>query len=89
MQSSDYLSVTAAKLYAACAGAQRDGRRVTEVITGDTNADLNNKLKAAHAAAIDAGAVAVAQRKIGRNESCPCGSGKKFKKCHGWKLGRP
>ena len=24
-------------------------------------------------------------RKIGRNELCPCGSGKKFKKCH---LGR-
>ncbi len=22
-------------------------------------------------------------RKIGRNESCPCGSGKKFKQCHG------
>ncbi len=22
-------------------------------------------------------------RKIGRNERCPCGSGKKFKKCHG------
>ena len=21
-------------------------------------------------------------RKIGRNERCPCGSGKKFKKCH-------
>ncbi|MBM3940728.1 MAG: hypothetical protein FJ318_07570 [SAR202 cluster bacterium] len=21
--------------------------------------------------------------KIGRNEPCPCGSGKKFKKCHG------
>jgi preprotein translocase subunit SecA len=21
-------------------------------------------------------------RKIGRNETCPCGSGKKFKKCH-------
>jgi len=21
--------------------------------------------------------------KIGRNEKCPCGSGKKFKKCHG------
>ena len=25
-------------------------------------------------------------RKIGRNEPCPCGSGKKFKQCHG-KLG--
>ena len=23
------------------------------------------------------------QRKIGRNELCPCGSGKKFKRCHG------
>ena len=22
-------------------------------------------------------------RKIGRNEPCPCGSGKKFKRCHG------
>ena len=22
------------------------------------------------------------ERKIGRNEHCPCGSGKKFKKCH-------
>ena len=22
-------------------------------------------------------------RKTGRNESCPCGSGQKFKKCHG------
>ena len=22
-------------------------------------------------------------RKVGRNEACPCGSGKKFKKCHG------
>ena len=22
-------------------------------------------------------------RKVGRNEPCPCGSGKKFKHCHG------
>jgi hypothetical protein len=25
----------------------------------------------------------VASEKVGRNERCPCGSGKKFKKCHG------
>jgi hypothetical protein len=25
----------------------------------------------------------VASSKVGRNEPCPCGSGKKFKKCHG------
>ena len=23
------------------------------------------------------------EQKIGRNDPCPCGSGKKFKKCHG------
>jgi len=23
------------------------------------------------------------QRDVGRNDPCPCGSGKKFKKCHG------
>ncbi len=41
-------------------------------------------------AAEEAGAVSVAQtplvrrqRKIGRNEPCPCGSGKKYKHCHG------
>ena len=27
--------------------------------------------------------VAVGARKIGRNEPCPCGSGKKYKRCHG------
>jgi uncharacterized protein YecA (UPF0149 family) len=24
-----------------------------------------------------------AGRKIGRNEKCPCGSGRKYKRCHG------
>ncbi|MGH9357931.1 MAG: SEC-C metal-binding domain-containing protein, partial [Terriglobia bacterium] len=25
----------------------------------------------------------VRREKIGRNDPCPCGSGKKYKKCHG------
>ena len=25
----------------------------------------------------------IAEAKVGRNEPCPCGSGKKYKKCHG------
>jgi uncharacterized protein YecA (UPF0149 family) len=25
----------------------------------------------------------LAQNKAGRNDPCPCGSGKKYKKCHG------
>lgn len=28
-------------------------------------------------------AVVAQGRKIGRNETCPCGSGRKYKKCHG------
>ena len=31
----------------------------------------------------DLASVAVAVRKVGRNEPCPCGSGKKYKHCHG------
>ena len=26
---------------------------------------------------------AVSEKKAGRNDPCPCGSGKKYKKCHG------
>jgi preprotein translocase subunit SecA len=25
----------------------------------------------------------IAKEKVGRNDVCPCGSGKKYKKCHG------
>ncbi len=25
--------------------------------------------------------------KVGRNDPCPCGSGKKYKRCHGWNHG--
>jgi len=27
------------------------------------------------------------ESKVGRNDPCPCGSGKKYKKCHGAKEG--
>jgi preprotein translocase subunit SecA len=27
--------------------------------------------------------VSATKRKVGRNEPCPCGSGKKYKLCHG------
>ena len=37
----------------------------------------------AAAAAAAAGAVRNPYAKVGRNEPCPCGSGKKFKQCHG------
>jgi preprotein translocase subunit SecA len=46
------------------------------------------ELDAARRAGGDAGPAEVQQRrvgehKVGRNDPCPCGSGKKYKKCHG------
>ncbi|HBR80299.1 MAG: Protein translocase subunit SecA [Candidatus Uhrbacteria bacterium GW2011_GWE2_45_35] len=35
------------------------------------------------AVATSSGAPGVAQKQVGRNEPCPCGSGVKFKRCHG------
>jgi preprotein translocase subunit SecA len=35
------------------------------------------------AAASNGNAPRVTGDKVGRNDPCPCGSGKKFKKCHG------
>ena len=35
------------------------------------------------AAAVAARGAMPANRKVSRNEPCPCGSGKKFKHCHG------
>jgi preprotein translocase subunit SecA len=51
-----------------------DGRRRRE-----REATPNRSLKPAAAAP----AVAAPRAKIGRNEPCPCGSGKKYKFCHG------
>jgi len=46
------------------------------------------ELAAARMAGGDASTAQVQQRrtgehKVGRNDPCPCGSGKKYKKCHG------
>jgi preprotein translocase subunit SecA len=45
------------------------------------------ELEMAHAASTSAGSNGNSPRvtgeKVGRNDPCPCGSGKKFKKCHG------
>ncbi len=48
------------------------------------NADAKKRLGAHEAATSDLkyGPYLRKQPKIGRNEKCPCGSGKKYKKCH-------
>ena len=85
---SDGYPVTA--VMAACIG-KMDGRRTLgEVIDA---VDAENALSGAARlrriverdlpTLIDAGLVDVAVRATGRNQPCPCGSGKKYKRCHG------
>jgi len=57
---------------------------------GDEAAEQIPPEVAAAAAAATAAAAAPSQQpfqrstqKVGRNDPCPCGSGKKFKQCHG------
>jgi preprotein translocase subunit SecA len=57
-----------------------------DAIAAATMAEAVAAAPGAAAAAIPAGpqqVVAAPHEKIGRNDPCWCGSGKKFKKCHG------
>ncbi len=55
--------------------------RTQEFFTGSKN-ELRRVMKAKAAAAHDKGTlVELRQIRIGRNDPCPCGSGRKFKKC--------
>jgi preprotein translocase subunit SecA len=56
-----------------------DGR---EPVAAGVASENGGQLAGAVAAPNPAAAAAKA-RKVGRNEPCPCGSGKKYKKCHG------
>lgn len=53
-----------------------------EIIQADTEEKLNKRLSELHSQALNNPNVTrIVQSKIGRNDICPCGSGKKFKKC--------
>jgi preprotein translocase subunit SecA len=46
-------------------------------------AEGDNRRRAVSAAAAGTADAAAAFARVGRNDPCPCGSGKKFKQCHG------
>ena len=53
-----------------------------EFFKGMTAQEVTQKMDIRKEQIEQAGGTVVARRtKIGRNESCPCGSGRKFKKC--------
>ena len=72
----------------------RDGTRIEEARTQKTDLSNTSTNKDPNALAAKAAAEGVSRRqkpetfkrdvpKVGRNEKCPCGSGKKYKQCHG------
>jgi preprotein translocase subunit SecA len=60
------------------AGEEKPVREAAAVAQGGSRRQL-----AAASRAREAGRRPVGAQKVGRNDPCPCGSGKKFKKCHG------
>jgi len=58
------------------------------MVPGAARARRVQGVTASHGDNVISGAAATGQRtvpKVGRNDPCPCGSGKKYKKCHGAK----
>lgn len=60
--------------------AQRT-RRIREFFSGDTDHEIYRKMDGRRAELEALGATNFFRTKIGRNATCPCGSGLKFKKC--------
>lgn len=54
-------------------------------LNGLTPADIERHREAGKKIVEQRLQLARSKRKIGVNEQCPCGSGKKFKRCHGWR----
>lgn len=57
------------------------GLRVTEFFTGPTAASNFAAMDQRRAELAAQGATGFTRTSIGRNSTCPCGSGLKFKKC--------
>lgn len=57
------------------------GFRSTEIFTGATKADVSAQMDARRQELERLGHTFEKRTSIGRNTSCPCGSGRKYKKC--------
>ena len=69
--------------------ADAEKERLTEVqeeaegITGQHGSGRTKSIKLGAGQKVIAGPGVATEKKIGRNDLCFCGSGKKYKKCHG------
>jgi len=62
--------------------APGDGSGATTT-TDDQGRSLETRKDGSTVRRIAAGSTYTADEKVGRNDPCPCGSGQKFKRCHG------
>jgi preprotein translocase subunit SecA len=53
---------------------------VRNIVESSSEGTRRSEVNGNGAGAVAAGSV---QGKVGRNQACPCGSGKKYKYCHG------
>lgn len=60
---------------------QHEGRIIREFFSGEDDEETKKKMEARLKQLQAQGHTLVRRVKIGRNEKCPCDSGKKFKKC--------
>ena len=58
-------------------------REKTTITFGDEGLPLSELSKVAATLRKNPSPATVVRQKVGRNEPCPCGSGKKYKQCHG------
>jgi len=58
-----------------------NAREIFEREVSESRKEFESRMDEAVASAEGKGYKYVGRRKIGRNEPCPCNSGKKFKKC--------
>jgi preprotein translocase subunit SecA len=65
--------------------SEEESRRAPVAMPSRRSANLNYSYGAAASGGSDAKVETIhrAAPKVGRNEPCPCGSGRKYKKCHG------
>ncbi len=85
---SDPYPITA--VMAACIGQMNGRRSLAEIVSAISRQHnlrggdgLRRILERDLPPLIDAGLIDVATQTVGRNDPCPCGSGKKYKRCHG------
>ena len=76
-------TINVAAEIAKASGQAKSDTAETRTTKGTARRNGTGPRAGGRATAVTTAARPAAPTKVGRNEPCPCGSGKKYKKCHG------